>query len=430
MKSTRYVIAFLTLLVLLCCFLLVNLCAGSVQIPLEEALLILRGAGGDEVARDIILDIRFPRALAAAILGGALALSGYLLQTFFHNPIASPFTLGISSGAKLVVALVMIAALNCSIQISSLGMIAAAFGGALLCMGFVLLLSRAVSQMSMLIISGVMIGYICSAVTDFVVTFADDANIVNLHNWSKGSFSGVSWGNTVVMAVVVLPTLLGTFLLSKPISAYQMGETYAQNMGIHIGRFRMVLVLLSSILSACVTAFAGPVSFVGIAVPHLVKSLFGTAKPVIMVPACFLGGAVFCLFCDLLARVLFAPTELGISTVTAMFGAPGGHLHHGAAEKGAGAISGTGTVFYGQGADHRLPRRSPDPGHHLFPPPWGNPLPHWPQRRRENDAAQEHHPSAGPIGWRGHSGRTRHGYPQRKRAVYPHGGGAYRTGQD
>ena len=101
-----------------------------------------------------------------------------------------------------------------------------------------------------------------------------------------------------------------------------MGETYAQNMGIHIGRFRMVLVLLSSILSACVTAFAGPVSFVGIAVPHLVKSLFGTAKPVLMVPACFLGGAVFCLFCDLLARVLFAPTELGISTVTAMFGAP------------------------------------------------------------------------------------------------------------
>lgn len=290
MKSTRYVIAFLTLLVLLCCFLLVNLCAGSVQIPLEEALLILRGVGGDEVARDIILDIRFPRALAAAILGGALALSGYLLQTFFHNPIASPFTLGISSGAKLVVALVMIAALNCSIQISSLGMIAAAFGGALLCMGFVLLLSRAVSQMSMLIISGVMIGYICSAVTDFVVTFADDANIVNLHNWSKGSFSGISWGNTAVMAAVVLPTLLGTFLLSKPISAYQMGETYAQNMGIHIGRFRMVLVLLSSILSACVTAFAGPVSFVGIAVPHLVKSLFGTAKPVLMVPACFLAG--------------------------------------------------------------------------------------------------------------------------------------------
>ena len=322
MKNMRYAIAFLTLGVLLLCLLMVNLCAGSVQIPLNETLRILQGFSVEEVARDIILEIRFPRAVAAAILGGALALSGYLLQTFFHNPIASPFTLGISSGAKLVVALVMIAALNCSIQIGSLGMIAAAFAGALLCMGFVLLLSRAVSQMSMLIISGVMIGYICSAVTDFVVTFADDANIVNLHNWSKGSFSGISWSNTVVMAVVVLPTLLGTFLLSKPISAYQMGETYAQNMGIHIGRFRMVLVLLSSILSACVTAFAGPVSFVGIAVPHLVKSLFGTAKPVLMVPACFLGGAVFCLFCDLLARVLFAPTELGISTVTAMFGAP------------------------------------------------------------------------------------------------------------
>ena len=224
MKHTRYGIAYLALAALLVCFLLVNVCAGSVQIPLKEALSILLGGGGEEVSRDIIMDIRFPRAVAAAILGGALALSGYLLQTFFHNPIASPFILGISSGAKLVVALVMVAALNLSVQIGSLGMIAAAFAGALISMGFVLILSRAVSRMSMLIISGVMIGYICSAVTDFVVTFADDANIVNLHNWSKGSFSGISWGNTAVMAVVVLPALLGTFLLSKPISAYQMGE--------------------------------------------------------------------------------------------------------------------------------------------------------------------------------------------------------------
>lgn len=173
-----------------------------------------------------------------------------------------------------------------------------------------------------LIVSGVMIGYICSAITDFVVTFADDADIVNLHNWSKGSFSGITWDNVVIMAIVVGITSICVFLMSKPISAYQMGESYAQNMGLNVQLFRILLVLLSSILSACVTAFAGPVSFVGIAVPHLVKNLFGTAKPIIMIPACFLGGSVFCLLCDLLARIMFAPTELSISTITAVFGAP------------------------------------------------------------------------------------------------------------
>ena len=263
-----------------------------------------------------------PRALAAMILGGALALSGYLLQTFFHNPIAGPFVLGISSGAKLVVALVMVFLLGRAVKISSFALILAAFAGAMLSMGFVLLLSGKVNNMSMLIISGVMIGYICSAVTDFVVTFADDADIVNLHNWSKGSFSGISWSNVRVMAAVVFVTFVVIFFLSKPISAYELGEAYAGNLGVNVRLLRGLLVVLSSILSACIVAFAGPVSFVGVAVPHLVKSLFGTAKPVLMIPACFLGGGAFCLFCDLIARTMFAPTELSISTVTAVFGAP------------------------------------------------------------------------------------------------------------
>ena len=221
-----------------------------------------------------------------------------------------------------MVALIMVASLGYTWSVSSWVMILAAFVGAMICMGFVILMSRVMDNMSMLIVSGVMIGYICSAITDFVVTFADDANIVNLHNWSKGSFSGITWENVVLMTIVTGITTIGIFLLSKPISAYQMGESYAKNMGLNVQMFRVVLVMLSSVLSACVTAFAGPVSFVGIAVPHLVKSLFQTAKPILMIPACFLGGASFCLFCDLLARTLFAPTELSISTVTAVFGAP------------------------------------------------------------------------------------------------------------
>ncbi|RHU84115.1 iron ABC transporter permease [Clostridiaceae bacterium OM08-6BH] len=321
-RQGRYTAAFAILLVLVLVFLVLNVCIGSVNIPVSEIPKILFENGADDVYTDIVMGIRFPRALAAAILGGGLALSGYLLQTFFHNPIAGPFTLGISSGAKLMVSLVMVASLGNALKLSSWLMIIAAFVGAMICMGFVILMSKVMDQMSMLIVSGVMIGYICSAITDFIVTFADDADIVNLHNWSKGSFSGITWNNVSIMAIVTGVTLIWIFLLSKPLSAYQMGESYARNMGLNVQMFRILLVLLSSVLSACVTAFAGPVSFVGIAVPHLVKNLFGTAKPILMIPACFLGGATFCLFCDLLARTMFAPTELSISTVTAVFGAP------------------------------------------------------------------------------------------------------------
>ena len=318
----RYWIAFGFLALLLMSFIVWNINSGSIEISVREIMEILFLGKGEDTALNIIWEIRLPRILAAIILGGALSVSGFLLQTFFGNPIASPFVLGISSGAKLVVSLVMIFLLGKSMVASSAVLILAAFVGSMISMGFVLLVAKKVKQMSALIISGIMIGYICSAVTDFVITFADDSNIVNLHNWSMGSFSGMNWENVRMMAVVTVVTVLMVFLMSKPISAYQLGEGYAQNMGVNIKLFRVALILLSSILSACVTAFAGPISFVGIAVPHLVKSLLKTARPLLVIPACFLGGAVFCLFCDLIARTAFAPTELSISSVTAVFGAP------------------------------------------------------------------------------------------------------------
>lgn len=321
-RTRRLAAAYIALAAAVAVLFALNLFWGSVSLAPGAVLTALLGKGGDVLAGNIILQLRLPRAVMAALLGAALSAAGYLLQTFFANPIAGPFVLGISSGAKLAVSLVMIFLLSQGLLASSLALIAAAFVGAMISMGFILLISNKVKKMSMLVISGVMIGYICSAITDFVVTFADDSNIVNLHNWSLGSFSGLSWENVAVMAVVVGVALILTFLLSKPIGAYQMGEVYAQNMGVNIRAFRVVLILLSSVLSACVTAFAGPISFVGIAVPHLVKSLFRTAKPIVIIPACFLGGAVFCLFCDLIARTVFAPTELSISSVTAVFGAP------------------------------------------------------------------------------------------------------------
>lgn len=318
----RYWLSFIILIILLGILIFWNINSGSIPISLQDVFRIIFLRDGTETAYNIIWEIRLPRILAAVILGGALSVSGFLLQTFFGNPIAGPFVLGISSGAKLIVALTMIFLLGKSIVATSGVMIIAAFTGSMISMGFVLLIAKKVHQMSMLVISGIMIGYICSAVTDFVVTFADDSNIVNLHNWSMGSFSGTTWENVSTMTVVVMTALIITFLMSKPIGAYQLGEGYAQNMGVNIKAFRIALILLSSILSACVTAFAGPISFVGIAVPHLVKSLLKTSKPLLVIPACFLGGAVFCLFCDLIARTVFAPTELSISSVTAVFGAP------------------------------------------------------------------------------------------------------------
>ncbi len=321
-RRARWGAVYLALGTLLCVLTVWNINAGSVPVSVGDICRIVFHHLDGPGAPAIIWKIRLPRILMAVLLGGALALSGFLLQTFFGNPIAGPFVLGVSSGAKLAVALALICWLDRARKVSSLLLIGAAFLGAMASTGFVLLLSRRVNHMSSLLVGGIMIGYLCSAVTDFLITFAADADVVNLHGWSQGSFSGMDWDNVRAAALVVGLAAAGTFLLSKPMSAYQMGEGYARSVGVDVKRFRGELILLSSVLSACVTAFAGPVSFVGIAVPVLVKRALGTAKPAVVIPAVFLGGGVFCLFCDLIARTAFAPTDLNISTVTSVFGAP------------------------------------------------------------------------------------------------------------
>lgn len=320
--AKRLTIAYLSMAGALLALFALNLFWGSVALTPRAVAAALLGRGQDALAGSIVWQLRLPRAVMAALLGAALSAAGYLLQTFFANPIAGPFVMGISSGAKLAVALTMVVFLNRGLLTSSLTLILAAFAGALAAMAFVLAVARRVQRMSILVICGVMIGYICSAVTDIVVAFAQDSNIVNLHNWSMGSFSGVTWGNVEAAAAIVLPCLGAAFLLSKPMAAYQMGEAYARSVGVPVRAFSAALVLLSSLLAACVTAFAGPISFVGIAVPHLVRQTLGSARPLYVLPGCALGGATFCLLCDLIARSLFAPTELSISSVTAVFGAP------------------------------------------------------------------------------------------------------------
>ncbi len=320
-KKRYYVIKFLVMTILLLAIFVLSIGMGSAEIGVSQIIKSLFNSGDDYLAK-IIISIRLPRILAAVILGGALSISGFLLQVFFGNPIAGPYVLGISSGAKLVVALAMVYLLGQGMVISSFGMVLCAFVGSLLSMAFVMLLAGKVRNMSLLVVCGVMIGYICSAITEFIIAFADDTNIVNLHNWSLGSFSGISWEHVGISTIIIVIAIFFSFFMSKPIGAYQLGENYARNMGVNIKALRIVLIMLSSILSATVTAFAGPISFVGIAVPHIMRSIMRTSKPIVMIPACFLGGAVITLVCDGIARTAFAPTELSISAVTAILLAP------------------------------------------------------------------------------------------------------------
>ena len=318
----RIILSFALLLVLTGVFIVFSISAGSADISPDEVVRILFGGASDDTSEMILLKIRLPRTFAAAVLGGALALSGYMLQTYFHNPIAGPFVLGISSGARLTVAVALILAARGAIVLNSAVMAAVAFAGALAAMSAVLLMSSKIRSMSLLVVCGVMIGYICTAITDIIVNFADDSDIVNLRGWSVGTFSGFKTESLVVCAVIIFAALAAVFFMSKPISAYQLGESYAVDMGVNIKAVRIAMILLSSLLSGCVAAFAGPVTFVGIAVPFLIKMLFGTAKPIVMIPACFLGGGVFCIISDMIARTVISPSELGISTVTSVLGAP------------------------------------------------------------------------------------------------------------
>ncbi len=321
-RSVRGVIVYTSLAILILFGFFLSIGIGNVHISFGDILGALAGRTQDDRIRAIVMDIRLPRVLMTIILGGGLAVSGFLLQTYFSNPIAGPYILGISSGAKMMVALVLIFLVGSTGATSSLLLILAAFAGAILTTGFIILISRAVRNMAVLLAAGIMVGYICSAVTDFLIAFADDSDIVNLHGWSQGSFSGVDMGNVKYALVLVGISLVLVMLLSKSLDAFRLGEGYARSVGVNVRVTRSEVILLSSILSACVTAFVGPVSFIGIAVPFLMREILRTSKPIVLVPAAFMAGSVFCMFSDLIARSMFAPTELNISAVTSLFGAP------------------------------------------------------------------------------------------------------------
>ncbi|MDD6550651.1 MAG: iron ABC transporter permease [Lachnospiraceae bacterium] len=309
----RFVAVSVTLAVLLVFFFFVTLLTGSVKVGFTEIF---------DRGNVIVASIRLPRALLSMIIGGALSVSGFLLQTYFKNPIAGPFVLGISSGAKMVVAILLFLSVYLSVPVTSLGMIAAAFIGSMAVIFFLVIIARHIEGMGALLIAGIMTGYICNAVCDVLVTFFSDNDVVNLHNWTKGSFSGADMGSVGASFIIVMVCFVLVLCLSKPIEAIMLSGSYAFTMGVNVKRLRFFIIIVSGVLSATAAAFAGPISFVGVAVPFLSTKLLKNTKPLYVIPVSFILGAFVCLVCDLIARTVFAPTELNISTVTAIIGAP------------------------------------------------------------------------------------------------------------
>lgn len=323
LRPRNYTMLFAALVLLLFLAVGLNLAVGSVSISLSELLRLLGAGPGDSAASFIVWKIRLPRAAAALLGGSFLAVSGLLLQVYFRNPIVGPFILGISSGATLMVGLVMLTTwalgfTGVGAYLTTLAALAGAVGAMLL----VLSIASRVKQGVTLLIIGLMIGYLSSAVTSLLVTFAESERLKGFTLWTLGSFSGYRWQEVGVMALGGGIMLLGSYGLSKPLNAFLLGEDYAQTMGVNVRLFRLLVVFFACALAAMVTATAGPVAFVGLAVPHMARLLLGTSNNRLLIPTAALIGAGVTELCDLVARMLFAPIETPLSAVTSFFGAP------------------------------------------------------------------------------------------------------------
>ncbi len=320
---------FLTNKVIFCMLILValgvvvlNVFTGSVSLPASEVFAILLKPG-EMLNSFIVWKIRLPRAIAALLGGGFLAVSGLLLQVYFRNPIVGPFILGISSGATLMVSIVMLTTLTIQLHIMSpivttLAAICGAYGVMLVVVGIA---SRVKSGITLLIV-GLMMGYLCHSVTAVLTALAEKQQVKGFLLWQLGSFSGFKWGE-IQLLLILGGLLIGViFLLSKPLNAMLLGEEYALSMGININRFRVLILLSACAMAGMITAMAGPVAFIGLAVPHMARMLFSTSDNRLLIPACLLLGGTVTSLCDFIARTAMSPVELPLSAITALFGAP------------------------------------------------------------------------------------------------------------
>ncbi|HSQ87823.1 iron ABC transporter permease [Romboutsia sp.] len=303
---------------------LLSVSIGSVNIGLENVIKIFVGGNiENSTYKPIVMNIRLPRALATVIGGACLAISGLLLQIFFRNPIVEPYVLGVSSGATLFVGIVVLGGYTFGLKyVTPMFLFGGAFIGSMTVMLIVVFATKKVKNITTLLIIGIMAGFICSAMTSILVAFADKEKITGYLMWTMGSFSGFSWTQVKYLYLIGTPFIAITFMISKPLNAMLFGEKYAISMGLNIKVFRIIIVLISSVLTAVITAFAGPISFIGLAVPHMVRITFATSDNKILIPAVIISGAFMMCVCDLGARMLLSPIELPLGAITSLIGAP------------------------------------------------------------------------------------------------------------
>lgn len=321
--TNRHRLLFVLFAAILLISVAVNVTAGSISISFAELLHIISSHDLETTNGFIVWKIRMPRAIATILGGGYLAVAGLLLQVFFRNPIVGPFILGISSGATLMVSIVMLTTLSLGFTaLAPFLTTLSALVGAYATMAVVLAVASKVRNTITLLIVGLMMGYLCHAVTSVLIAFAEQEKIKGFVLWQLGSFSGFKWSEINILFVFGGLILILVYGLGKPLNAFLLGEEYASTMGVNIRLFRFLIILCACALAGMVTAMAGPVAFIGLAVPHMTRLCFATSDNRILVPGAVLLGAIVTGLCDLAARLIFSPVELPVSSITAFFGAP------------------------------------------------------------------------------------------------------------
>lgn len=310
MKRENYIFPILGVLLLV--LLAADVALGSVFIPLSKLW------EGDGVQMQILMNLRLPKAITAILAGMALSVSGLMMQTLFRNPLAGPYILGVSSGATLGVALATMALSFCSVSISP---IPAAVIGATAVLLLVVVVSRKVTNNVSLLITGMMFGSIAGALVNLIQNYSNPDALKLFIVWTLGSLSAVGWKELMILApVVVLVLAVVILFIVKPLNGLMLGENYARGIGIDVPKARLAIVLATGLLAGSVTAYCGPIAFVGVAVPHIARGVFKTSNHRITIPASMLVGADILLLCDLLCSLSTYP--LPISTMSALFGAP------------------------------------------------------------------------------------------------------------
>ncbi|MDD2285250.1 MAG: iron ABC transporter permease [Paludibacter sp.] len=322
MTSKKTYRLFIPLLIGTACLFLLDLVIGSIRIPFSEIINIFTGNNADTIHTEILLNFRVPKAISAILAGASLSVAGLLMQTLFRNPLADPYILGVSSGASLGVAITMMSAsLLPAFWINSgWGIIASAIIGAALVLLLVIGVSYKLQNAVSLLIVGIMFGTIASSIVSILQNFSNPDAIKLYVLWTFGSLSAVSRENLQILIPIISVGLLLAFYLHKKSDGLLLGENYAKGLGINIRSTRILMVLATGILAGSITAFTGPIAFVGVAVPHIARGIFKTSVHKILIPASVLIGASLILICDIITQI---PTyTLPINTVSALFGAP------------------------------------------------------------------------------------------------------------